>query len=125
MQDNLYKQAVVVDDFESVRKIVSFQLENLGCKSSLAVDGEDALRFFDGRKYDLIITDLNMPKLDGISLIKMIRELPSYKFVPIILLTTESRDKIIANAKEAGATAWIKKPFTVDSFVNTVNKLLR
>ncbi|UZR99684.1 response regulator [Chondrinema litorale] len=125
MQNNLYKQAVVVDDFDSVRKIVSFQLENLGCKSNLAVDGEDALRYFDGRKYDLVITDLNMPKLDGISLIKMIRALPSYKFVPIILLTTESRDRIIDTAKEAGATAWIKKPFTVDSFVNTVNKLLR
>jgi len=85
------KKILIVDDSESIREVVSFTLENAGHEVVKAVDGQDALKYLDGQKYDLIITDLHMPNLNGIELIKKVRTIEEYKFIPILFLTTESQ----------------------------------
>src|SRR5512145_3053426 len=105
------KNILIVDDSESIREVVGFTLTNAGHKVQVAVDGVDALRYFDGSKIDLVVTDLHMPNMDGIELIKKVREMEAYKFIPILFLTTESQQAKKEEAKNAGATGWIVKPF--------------
>jgi len=119
------KKIVVVDDSESIRELVSLTLENAGHEVYKGVDGADALRLFDGREVNLVITDLNMPNQDGISLIREIRNMASYSAVPIIILTTESQTAKKEEAKAAGATGWIVKPFVADKLLAVVNKVIR
>lgn len=119
------KNIIIVDDSESVRKVVQFTLENAGYTVKVGVDGQDALKYLDGSEVDLVITDLHMPNLDGISLIKEIRTKDSYKYTPILLLTTESQQDKKMEAKEAGATGWIVKPFVQDKLLATVKKVIR
>ena len=119
------KTIVIVDDSESIREVVGFTLTNAGHKVLTAVDGKDALKFFKGDKVDLVVTDLHMPEMDGIELIKEIRNREDYKFVPILFLTTESQQAKKMEAKEAGATGWIVKPFVPEKLLAAISKVVR
>jgi two-component system chemotaxis response regulator CheY len=118
------KTIMTVDDSASVRQMVSFTLKNAGFDVIEAVDGKDALTKLKG-PVNMVITDLNMPNMDGITLIKNIRSNPSYKFVPVVMLTTESQASKKQEGKAAGATGWIVKPFKPDQLLAVVKKLMR
>ncbi len=118
------KKILSVDDSASVRQMVTFALETAGYQTVQASDGKEALAVLKTTPVDMIITDLNMPNLNGIDLIKQVRAMPNFKFVPIVLLTTESEDKKKAEGKAAGATGWIVKPFNQDQLLAVVKKLL-
>jgi two-component system chemotaxis response regulator CheY len=118
------KTIMTVDDSASVRQMVTFTLKSAGFSVVEAVDGKDALGKLKGDVH-MIVTDLNMPNLDGIGLIKQVRSTPSYKFIPIVMLTTESQASKKEEGKSAGATGWIVKPFKPDQLLAVVNKLLR
>ena len=118
------KSVLCVDDSASIRQMVSFTLESAGYAPDTAVDGADALTKLDQNKYQLIITDLNMPNLDGIGMIKKVREMPQHAGVPIVMLTTESDEGKKQEGKAAGATGWIVKPFDQTKLVAVVNKLI-
>ena len=119
------KSIVVVDDSESIRELVGLTLETAGHTVSKGIDGHDALRLFDGREVNLVITDLNMPNLDGISLIREIRKMDGYGTTPILVLTTESQAAKKEEAKAAGATGWIVKPFVAEKLLEVVKKVIR
>jgi len=118
------KTIMTADDSASVRQMVSFTLRQNGYEVVEAVDGKDALQKLDGCKVDMLITDLNMPNLDGIGLIKGARSIPACRFIPIIMLTTESQDGKKQEGKQAGATGWIVKPFKPEQLVAVVKKVL-
>lgn len=118
------KKIMTVDDSASVRQLVSFTLKQQGYEVSEAVNGSEALKKLKQEKIDMLITDINMPEMDGISLIKMVRDDPSYKFMPIIILTTESQTGKKEEAKAAGATGWIIKPFRPDQLVSAIRKVM-
>jgi two-component system chemotaxis response regulator CheY len=115
---------LAVDDSASMREMVSFTLKGAGHQVTEAVDGQEALKLAQGGKYDLVLTDVNMPNMDGISLIKSLRALPNYKFTPMLMLTTESGEGKKQEGKAAGATGWIVKPFNPDQLLATVNKVI-
>ncbi len=119
------KTILAVDDSASIRQMVSFTLKGAGYNVVEAVDGEDGFTKSNGTSVDMVITDLNMPKLDGIGLIKKLRSNPKYKFIPIIMLTTESQAEKKQAGKSAGATGWIVKPFKPDQLLGVVKKVLR
>jgi len=115
---------LAVDDSASMRQMVSFTLKGAGYDVTEAKDGQEALQIAKSNSYNLVITDINMPNMDGITLTKELRSLPAYKFTPILTLTTESSgDKKMAG-KQAGATGWIVKPFNPDQLLATVKKVL-
>ncbi len=118
------KMIMTADDSASVRQMVSFTLREKGYEVVEACDGRDALQKLGAAKVDMLITDLNMPNLDGIGLIKGARALSSCKFIPIIMLTTESQDARKQEGKAAGATGWIVKPFTPEQLLAVVKKVL-
>jgi two-component system chemotaxis response regulator CheY len=118
------KVIMTVDDSASVRQMVAFTLSGAGYEVVEASDGQDALAKFAGRHVDLVITDLNMPTLDGIGLIRAVRTGATNKFVPIVMLTTESQDTRKQEGKAAGATGWIVKPFKPEQLLNVVKKVL-
>lgn len=119
------KLIMTADDSASVRQMVSFTLKQAGHEVVEAVDGHDALQKLNGSKVNILITDLNMPKMDGIELIKQVRSIPQYKFIPIIMLTTESQGSKKQEGKAAGATGWIVKPFNPEQLLGVVKKVLR
>ncbi len=118
------KRIMTVDDSASVRQMVSFTLKDAGYEVVEACDGNDAIAKLNGASVNMVITDLNMPNLDGIGLITKLRAIPSFKFVPIIMLTTESQDTKKREGKAAGATGWIVKPFKSDQLLAVVRKVL-
>jgi len=118
------KRIMTVDDSVSVRQMVSFTLKNAGYETIEASDGKDALSKLNGSGINMIVTDLNMPNLDGIGLIKEVRAKSDYKFIPIIMLTTESQDNKKQEGKSAGATGWIVKPFKPDQLLAVIKKVL-
>ncbi len=115
---------LAVDDSASMRQMVSFALKKAGHEVVEAADGEQALTLAKSKKVNLVITDVNMPKMDGIALIKELRSLPDYKFTPILMLTTESAQEKKQQGKAAGATGWLVKPFNPDQLIATINKVL-
>jgi two-component system chemotaxis response regulator CheY len=115
---------MTADDSASVRQMVSFTLKGGGYEVIEAIDGKDALMKLGTLKVDMLITDLNMPNLDGIGLIKGARALPACKFIPIVMLTTESQDSRKQEGKTAGATGWIVKPFKPEQLLAVVKKVL-
>lgn len=115
---------LAVDDSASMRQMVSFTLKGAGFNVVEAVDGVDALNKAKSQNFDCIITDVNMPNKDGITLIKELRGLPNYKFTPMLMLTTESGMDKKQQGKEAGATGWIVKPFNPDQLLKTIKKVL-
>jgi two-component system, chemotaxis family, chemotaxis protein CheY len=118
------KVIMTVDDSASVRQMVSFTLKQAGFEVLEACDGQDALNRMTGTAIHMIITDLNMPRLDGIGLIKGVRAQAVYKFIPIVMLTTESQIEKKQEGKQAGATGWIVKPFKPDQLLAVVRKVL-
>jgi two-component system, chemotaxis family, chemotaxis protein CheY len=115
---------MAVDDSASMRRMVSFTLKSAGFEVIEAEDGVEAFNRAKDETVDLVVTDVNMPNLDGISLIRELRSLPSYKFVPILMLTTESSADKKQQGREAGATGWIVKPFNPERLIATINKVL-
>jgi len=119
------KQTIlVVDDSWSVRQLVSFTLSSAGYEVMEASDGADALSKLTGQEIHLIICDVNMPNMDGISFVKEVKKSEKYKFTPIIMLTTESQEAKRQQGKVAGATGWIVKPFNPEQLLTVVKKVL-
>jgi len=118
------KTIMAVDDSASVRQMVKFTLQSAGYEVVEATDGHDALSKLSNASVQMILTDLNMPKLDGIGLIRQVRTLPACKFLPIVMLTTESQQERKQEGKAAGATGWIVKPFKPEQLVAVVKKVL-
>ena len=119
------KTIMTVDDSASLRQMVGVVLRGAGFEVVEAVDGADALDKLAGQELHLILTDVNMPNIDGLELTRRIRTLPPYKFTPVILLTTESHADKKQEGRAAGATAWIVKPFTPDQLLTVVKKVVR
>jgi two-component system chemotaxis response regulator CheY len=119
------KRILSVDDSASVRQMVSFTLRKADYEVIEAVDGKDGLAKVSSGKFDLIITDLNMPNMDGIEMITAVRKLPGYSFIPILMLTTESQAEKKDAGRKAGATGWIVKPFNADQLIAVVQKLVK
>ena len=118
------KKVLVVDDSAAIRQSITYVLQQGGYEVVEAKDGMDGLSVLEGMdSADLIITDVNMPNLDGISFIRKVRENAKYKFTPIIVLTTESQGAKMNEGKEAGATGWIVKPFSADKLLGVVKKV--
>jgi two-component system, chemotaxis family, chemotaxis protein CheY len=119
------KQILIVDDSVTMRQMVSFTLTSAGFEVVEAGDGKEAVgKLNAGAKPNLVITDLNMPNMDGISLIKAVRAMPSFKFTPVLMLTTESDEGKKKEGQAAGATGWIVKPFNPEQMLKVVAKVL-
>lgn len=118
------KKILVIDDSAAIRQSISFILQQEGYETIEAQDGQEGLSVLaGGGPLDLIITDVNMPNLDGISFIRKAREIPAFKFTPILVLTTESQGTKMNEGKEAGATGWIVKPFNAEKLIGIVKKV--
>ena len=115
---------LAVDDSASMRQMVSFTLKGAGYEVVEAQDGAEALGLAKTRQVNLVVTDVNMPKMDGIALIRALRALPAYKFTPMLMLTTESAPEKKQEGKAAGATGWIVKPFNPEQLLATIQKVL-
>lgn len=118
------KTILIVDDSASLRQVVSIALKGAGYEVVEACDGRDALGKLDGRKLHLIISDVNMPNMDGISFVKEAKKLPDYRFTPVIMLTTESQEDKKREGQAAGAKAWVVKPFQPPQMLAAVAKLV-
>jgi len=119
------KTIMIADDFENTRYVIEFSLNQADFIVIKAVDGQDAIRFFNGQKIDMLITDLHMPRMNGFELIEEVKKMPQYNSIPILMLTTEVDKEKKAYARQLGITGWIQKPFVIDKFISTVKKALR
>jgi two-component system, chemotaxis family, chemotaxis protein CheY len=118
------KKILIVDDSASLRQVVSIALEGAGYQTIQACDGSDALTKLDGSKIHLVISDVNMPNMDGITFVRELKKKPAYKFTPVIMLTTESQAEKKAEGQAAGAKAWVVKPFQPQQMLAAVSKLV-
>lgn len=118
------KMIMIVDDSASIRQVVSLTLKGAGFDVIEAVDGVDALSKLNGVKINLLITDVNMPNMDGITLVQEVKKLPAYKFTPMMMLTTEASDDKKQAGRAAGAKAWLVKPFQPPMLLAAVSKLI-
>ncbi len=118
------KTILAVDDSGSLRQMVAFSLNAAGYQVIEAVDGQDGLNKARNQVVDLVLTDQNMPNMDGLTLIKSLRGMESYKSVPILMLTTESSDEMKAQGRAAGATGWLVKPFDPKRLIDVVKKVI-
>ncbi|GBG00755.1 transcriptional regulator [Azospira sp. I13] len=118
------KTVLAVDDSASIRQMVSFTLKSAGYEVIEAVDGMDGLEKAKSRSVNLILTDQNMPRMDGLTLIRSLRALPQYRTTPILMLTTESSDAMKSQGRAAGATGWLVKPFDPQKLVEVVKKVI-
>jgi two-component system, chemotaxis family, chemotaxis protein CheY len=116
---------LTVDDSASMRQMVAFTLKSAGFTVVQAADGVEGLEVAQGTKVALVLVDQNMPRMDGISMVKAMRKLPQYKSTPILMLTTESSDQMKAAGKAAGATGWLVKPFDPARLIEVVKKVIR
>ena len=115
---------LAIDDSASMRQMVRFTLEGAGYKVVQAADGVEALEYARGAGCDLVLTDVNMPRMDGIELLRELRGLPTYKYTPMLVLTTESGQDTKMRGREAGATGWIVKPFNPEQLLATIARVL-
>ncbi len=118
------KTIMIVDDSASLRQVVGIALRGAGYDVLEASDGKDALGKLKGQKVHLMISDVNMPNMDGISFVKAVKQIPAYKFTPVVMLTTESQDSKKKEGQEAGAKAWVLKPFKPEQMIGVVQKLV-
>lgn len=118
------KQILIVDDSTSVRQVVGIALRGAGYDVIEGSDGVDALSKLQGQKVHLIISDVNMPRMDGITFLKEVKQMPAYRFTPVIMLTTESAEAKKRAGQEAGAKAWVVKPFQPPQLLAAVAKLI-
>jgi two-component system chemotaxis response regulator CheY len=121
----MVKKFLIVDDSASMRQLMSFTIKDAGYGVLVAENGKDALGKLNGEKVDMVITDLNMPEMDGIELIKQLRAMPGYKFAPIVMLTTESQEARKQEGRQAGASGWIVKPFSPVQLLDVVRKFVK
>lgn len=119
------KTILVVDDSSSFRNVVAIALKDAGYQVIQACDGKDALGKLDGKKINLIISDVNMPVMDGLSFVKAAKQIAAYRFTPIIMLTTEAGENKKAEGKAAGVRAWVVKPFQPPVLLDAVSKLIQ
>lgn len=117
-------QLLIVDDSTSMRQMVAFALSSGGHAVREAEDGVEALQIARDQRFDAVVTDVNMPRMDGITLIRELRKLPEYRFTPLLMLTTESAGDKKLEGKAAGATGWLVKPFDPDQLLATIHKVL-
>jgi two-component system chemotaxis response regulator CheY len=117
------KTILIVDDSSSLRQVARMALCAVGYNVIEAGDGKAALAMLDGRQINLVICDVNMPILNGIEFVKAAKAMPSYKFLPIMMLTTESQESLRSQGKAAGARAWMVKPFSPSQLVSAADKL--
>jgi len=115
---------LAVDDSASMRQMVSFTLKAAGYDVTEAEDGLAALNIAKTQKFSLVLADVNMPNMDGLSLVRALRGLPDYKFTPLLMLTTESTPEKKAEGKSAGATGWLVKPFNPEQLIATIQRVL-
>ncbi|TLX46460.1 two-component system response regulator [Pseudoalteromonas phenolica] len=118
------KTILIVDDSDSLRQVVNIALSGAGYNVIEACDGRDALSKLNGTKVHLIVSDVNMPNMNGIEFVKQAKQLPQYKFTPVIMLTTENQQSMMEEGKKAGAKAWMVKPFKPAQMLQAVSKLL-
>jgi two-component system, chemotaxis family, chemotaxis protein CheY len=118
------KRILTVDDSASILQVQRLVLSGAGYDVVQAVDGQDALSKLNGTPVHLVLTDLNMPRLDGVGLIRAIRANPVHRLVPVVMVTTESKDSKKQEGKAAGATGWIVKPFTPEQLLAVVRKII-
>ena len=118
------KTIMIVDDSASLRQVVSIALKGAGYDVIEGADGKDALGKLTGQKVHLIISDVNMPNMDGITFVTEVKKLPAYKFTPIIMLTTEAGEEKKSAGQAAGAKAWVVKPFKPEQMLTAVSKLI-
>ena len=118
------KTVLAIDDSASIRQMVAFTLKSSGYEVVEAVDGMDGLDKAKAKSYNLVLTDQNMPRMDGITLIKNLRAMPQYKTVPILMLTTESSDAMKQQGRAVGATGWLVKPFDPQKLIEVVKKVI-
>ncbi|WP_448214267.1 response regulator [Colwellia sp. MEBiC06753] len=118
-------KVLVVDDSNSIRDMVSFTLKGAGYDTVEAANGQEGLTKAKGGGFDLVISDVNMPIMDGITLCGELRKLPAFKFTPILMLTTESSGDMKLKGKEAGATGWLVKPFNPEKLLATIKRVIR
>lgn len=118
------KTILIVDDSASLRQVVKITLQGAGYEVMDAANGQEALGMLDGRKVHLIVSDVNMPVMDGISFVRELKQHPSYKFTPVIMLTTESTEDKKRAGQEAGAKAWVVKPFQPPVLLAAIAKLI-
>ena len=118
------KTIMIVDDSASLRQVVGIALKGAGYDVLEGCDGKDALAKLTGQKVHLIISDVNMPNMDGITFVKNVKQLPAYKFTPVIMLTTESQESKKQEGQAAGAKAWVVKPFKPEQMLGAVEKLV-
>ena len=119
------KTILAIDDSASIRQMVSFTLKSAGYEVLDAVDGQDGLDKARSHDVSLVLTDQNMPRMDGISLVKKLRESPKFKSTPILILTTESSDAMKQAGRAAGATGWLVKPFDPAKLIEVIGKVIR
>jgi two-component system chemotaxis response regulator CheY len=118
------KTILIVDDSASVRSVVGITLKGAGFTVIEACDGKDALSKMTGQKIHLVVSDVNMPNMDGITFVKELKKLPEYKFTPVCMLTTEAEKSKMDEGKAAGAKAWIVKPFQPPKLLDVIAKLI-
>ncbi|KAA0677496.1 response regulator [Roseomonas genomospecies 6] len=123
MEPSVKKKVLTVDDSRTMRDMVSFTLKGAGYDVVEAADGQQALGVIGANKVDLVITDLNMPVMDGLTLIRRLRATPAHRTLPILMLTTEADDKKKAEGRAVGATGWIVKPFNPEKLISVVQKV--
>lgn len=118
------KKIMIIDDSASIRQVVNLTLKKAGYDVVEASDGKDALAKLNGDKLNLIVCDVNMPNMDGISFLKELKTNPKYKFTPVVMLTTESQETKKQEGKAAGARAWVVKPFKPEQMLEAISKLV-
>lgn len=118
------KTIMVIDDSASLRQVVGIALKGAGYEVIEGRDGMDALSKLTGQKVNLVVCDVNMPNMDGITFVKELKKLPNYRFTPVIMLTTESQESKKQEGQAAGAKAWVVKPFRPEILLNAVQKLV-
>lgn len=118
------KTVLAIDDSASIRQMVSFTLKSAGYEVLEAVDGQDGLEKAKSHQISLVLTDQNMPRMDGLTLIRTLRSLPQYKTTPLLMLTTESSDAMKQQGRAAGATGWLVKPFDPQKLLEVVKKVI-
>jgi two-component system chemotaxis response regulator CheY len=124
LEGNTMGQVLIVDDSASIRMLLSKTLEDTGYCVTDAENGKAALEVAQQGNFDLVITDVNMPEMDGLRLVENLRKLPAYRMKPILVLSTEYSQEMKQKGKEAGATGWLVKPFDPQKMVEVVNKVV-
>ena len=124
MENIMAKKILTIDDSASIRQMVTFTLKSAGYEVQEAMDGDDGVKLAKTTRFDLVLTDKNMPRMDGIDVIKALRATPEYKSTPLLILTTEASESMKALGKSAGATGWLVKPFDPQKLLDVVKKVL-